>query len=63
VKKRQHDDFDAGQAQQVYRQAEALVRELTALHGGSVKAYSEGAGKGCVFTLRFPLAEAVEAAI
>lgn len=30
VKKRQHDDFDAGQAQQVYRQAEALVRELTA---------------------------------
>jgi len=36
----------------------ALVRELTALHGGSVKAYSEGEGKGCVFTLRFPLAEA-----
>jgi len=36
----------------------ALVRELTALHGGSVKAYSEGAGKGCVFTLCFPLAEA-----
>jgi signal transduction histidine kinase len=36
----------------------ALVRELTALHGGSVEAYSEGAGQGCVFTLRFPLAEA-----
>ncbi len=35
----------------------ALVRELTALHGGSVKAHSEGEGKGCVFTLRFPLAQ------
>ena len=41
----------------------ALVRELTALHGGSVKAYSEGAGKGCVFTLRFPLAEAPVAVV
>jgi len=30
VKKRQHDDFDAGQAQQVYRQAETLVLELAA---------------------------------
>jgi signal transduction histidine kinase len=36
----------------------ALVRELTQLHGGSVGARSEGPGKGCVFTLRFPLAEA-----
>jgi signal transduction histidine kinase len=35
----------------------ALVRELTALHGGSVSANSEGAGKGTVFTLRFPLAQ------
>jgi len=34
----------------------ALVRELTILHGGSVEAHSEGAGKGCVFTLRLPLA-------
>jgi signal transduction histidine kinase len=34
----------------------ALVRELTALHGGSVTAHSEGAGKGSTFTLRFPLA-------
>ena len=30
VKKRQHDDFDAAQAEQVYRQAEALVQELAA---------------------------------
>ncbi|MBP6194944.1 MAG: putative zinc-binding protein [Methyloversatilis sp.] len=30
VKKRQHDDFDAGQAQRVYRQAEALALELAA---------------------------------
>jgi signal transduction histidine kinase len=34
----------------------ALVRELAALHGGSVKAYSEGPGMGCTITLRFPLA-------
>jgi signal transduction histidine kinase len=34
----------------------ALVRELAALHGGSVTAHSEGAGKGCAFTLRLPLA-------
>jgi signal transduction histidine kinase len=37
----------------------ALVKELTALHGGSVDARSAGPGMGCTFTLRFPLAEAV----
>jgi len=36
----------------------ALVKELAALHGGSVSARSDGAGMGCTFTLRFPLAEA-----
>jgi signal transduction histidine kinase len=36
----------------------ALVRELTALHGGSVEARSDGPGMGCTFTLRFPLAQA-----
>jgi signal transduction histidine kinase len=36
----------------------ALVKELTALHGGSVDARSAGPGMGCTFTLRFPLAEA-----
>jgi signal transduction histidine kinase len=35
----------------------ALVKELTALHGGSVAAHSEGPGKGSTFTLRFPLAQ------
>jgi signal transduction histidine kinase len=34
----------------------ALVTELTALEGGRVEARSEGAGMGCVFTLRLPLA-------
>ncbi|MGJ7917094.1 ATP-binding protein [Massilia sp. LXY-6] len=36
----------------------ALVRELTALHGGSAAAYSAGPDMGSTFTLRFPLAEA-----
>jgi signal transduction histidine kinase len=40
----------------------ALVRELTALHGGSVGAHSEGPGQGSRFTLRLPLAEAPAAA-
>jgi signal transduction histidine kinase len=34
----------------------ALVRELTALHGGSVTAASAGHGQGSTFTLRLPLA-------
>jgi CheY-like chemotaxis protein len=31
-----------------------LVRRLAELHGGSAEAQSEGAGKGSVFTVRFP---------
>lgn len=39
----------------------SLVRRLVELHGGNVKAYSAGAGKGSEFTVRLPiLAEAVE---
>jgi signal transduction histidine kinase len=34
----------------------ALVRELAALHGGSVTAASPGPGQGSTFTLRLPLA-------
>jgi signal transduction histidine kinase len=34
----------------------ALVQQLVTLHGGSVDAQSEGAGKGSVFTVRIPLA-------
>jgi signal transduction histidine kinase len=36
----------------------ALVRELTALHGGNATARSAGPGMGSAFTLRFPLADA-----
>jgi signal transduction histidine kinase/DNA-binding response OmpR family regulator len=34
----------------------ALVRNLVRLHGGSISAASEGAGKGSTFTVRLPLA-------
>jgi signal transduction histidine kinase len=40
----------------------ALVRELAALHGGSVTAHSSGAGQGSTFTLRLPLAPSPSAA-
>jgi PAS domain S-box-containing protein len=33
----------------------ALVKSLVVLHGGQVKAYSEGAGKGSVFEITLPL--------
>jgi PAS domain S-box-containing protein len=34
-----------------------LARTLVHLHGGTIEAKSEGAGKGCEFTVRLPLAE------
>ena len=41
----------------------ALVKELAQLHGGSVRAHSDGAGRGSTFVLTLPLAaEAAEAA-
>ncbi len=33
----------------------ALVREIVTLHGGAVRAYSEGAGKGSEFEVRLPV--------
>ena len=33
----------------------SIVKELVALHGGSVTAHSEGPGKGSTFTVRLPL--------
>jgi signal transduction histidine kinase len=35
----------------------AVVRNLTEMHGGSVKAFSEGEGKGSTFTVSLPLAK------
>jgi two-component system CheB/CheR fusion protein len=37
----------------------ALVRQLTALHGGQVEAYSAGPGQGARFTVRLPLHRAL----
>ena len=34
----------------------AIVRHLVELHGGSVRAQSEGEGKGSVFTVSLPVA-------
>jgi signal transduction histidine kinase len=33
----------------------AIVREIVLLHGGSVKAFSDGTDKGAAFTLRLPM--------
>jgi PAS domain S-box-containing protein len=33
----------------------SLVRSLVALHGGTVEAFSDGAGRGSTFTVRLPL--------
>lgn len=37
----------------------AIVREIVELHCGTVAAYSEGPGKGAMFTVRLPLQPAV----
>jgi PAS domain S-box-containing protein len=39
----------------------ALSRKIAQLHGGSLEAHSEGAGKGAEFTLRLPLGDSAVA--
>ena len=39
-----------------------LVREIVALHGGSVSAHSAGAGAGATFTVRLPMMRSLTAA-
>jgi signal transduction histidine kinase/CheY-like chemotaxis protein len=41
----------------------AIVRHLVELHGGSVRAESEGVGRGAQFVLRFPLVKGPRAAL
>lgn len=40
----------------------ALVKNLVELHGGTITVQSDGVGKGCQFTIRLPIAEALPAA-
>lgn len=34
----------------------AIVRHITEMHGGTVSVFSDGAGKGAIFTVRLPIA-------
>ncbi|MBO0350185.1 PAS domain S-box protein [Phormidium pseudopriestleyi FRX01] len=38
----------------------AIVRHLLEMHGGSIRAYSEGTGKGATFTVTLPLLQSIQ---